>query len=119
MHIDVTAVSLFSYGTLQQPEVQIGTFGRLLDGQEDMLCGYVLRPLQITDQRVIALSGADVHFIACKTSNIGDEVPGIAFEITEAELAAADDYEVDVYRREEVRLRSGRRAFVYVGPPEP
>lgn len=118
MDSDATTVSLFSYGTLQHTEVQLGTFRRLLEGHPDTLCGYVLRPLQITDERVVKLSGADVHSIACRTLNPADEVPGVAFEITEAELAAADDYEVDVYGREEVRLKSGRRAFVYVGAPE-
>jgi hypothetical protein len=41
----------------------------------------------------------------------------MAFEIREAELFAADEYEVDAYRRSEVLLASGRRAFVYVGAP--
>jgi hypothetical protein len=41
-------------------------------------------------------------------------VPGTLFLITEAELAAADAYEVSDYKRIEVSLRSGRRAWVYV-----
>jgi hypothetical protein len=36
------------------------------------------------------------------------------FEITEAELLAADGYEVSDYRRVAARLRSGRTAWVYV-----
>jgi hypothetical protein len=43
-----------------------------------------------------------------------DEVGGMVFEITAAELAAADDYEVDGYERISVRLRSGVEAFVYI-----
>lgn len=113
----LSTVCLFSYGTLQQTEVQLGTFGRLLVGEPDLLRGYVLRPLQITDERVVKLSGADVHSIACSSLNPADEVPGVAFEISEAELAAADEYEVDVYGRSEVQLASGRSAFVYVGAP--
>ena len=31
---------LFSYGTLQLPEVQTATFGRLLQGQADSLVGF-------------------------------------------------------------------------------
>lgn len=34
-------VRLFSYGTLQQENVQRATFGRLLDGTPDALMGYV------------------------------------------------------------------------------
>lgn len=38
----------------------------------------------------------------------------MVFEISEAELAAADEYEVDDYRRIAVPLRSGATAWVYV-----
>jgi len=41
-------------------------------------------------------------------------VDGIVFTITEAELVAADAYEVDDYRRISVPLRSGPYAWVYV-----
>jgi len=35
----------------------------------------------------------------------------------EDELASTDAYEVDVYARVEAVLESGRKAWVYVGPP--
>jgi len=41
-------------------------------------------------------------------------VPGIVFRITQAELAAADAYEVADCRRVTARLASGIDAFVYV-----
>jgi gamma-glutamylcyclotransferase (GGCT)/AIG2-like uncharacterized protein YtfP len=41
-------------------------------------------------------------------------VDGTVFAISATELAAADDYEVDDYRRIEVPLRSGEHAWVYV-----
>jgi hypothetical protein len=112
-----TRVWLFSYGTLQQQAVQLATFGRLLDGHPDILVGYALRPLRITDRRVVELSGADVHSIACRTLKPADRIAGVAFEISKEELAAADRYEVDAYERAHVRLASGREAFAYVGPP--
>ena len=34
--------------------------------------------------------------------------------MTEDELEAADEYEVELYRRIEVQLQSGRAAWVYV-----
>ena len=34
------SVLLFSYGTLQQDEVQLSSFGRLLDGEEDAMTGH-------------------------------------------------------------------------------
>jgi hypothetical protein len=57
-----------------------------------------------------------VHSIARETGDPADRIPGVMFRITEAELAATDAYEVDVYARAEVRLESGTRAWVYVGP---
>ena len=110
-------VSLFSYGTLQQREVQLANYGRLLTGAPDALSGYRLAPLAITDPHVIAVSGKAVHSIARSSGSADDRVEGTLFEITEDELAATDAYEVDVYARIEVTLESGKTAWVYVGPP--
>ena len=105
-------IPLFSYGTLQQENVQRATFGRLLEGRPDALPGFVLAPIRITDPRVIATSGAAIHHIACRTGDPADIVPGILFMVTPAELVAADGYEVD-YGRIEIVLASGETAFVY------
>lgn len=107
-------VALFAYGTLQLPAVQDTTFGRLLDGQPDALPGFVLAPLEIKDEHVVATSGLTVHNMACATGDPADRIPGVVFAITPAELAAADAYEVDDMKRIEVELVSGARAFVYV-----
>jgi hypothetical protein len=105
---------LFSYRTLRQREVQLATFGRELDGRPDAIVGFELDWVTITDPRVIATSGSDRHPILMPTDRTDAGVEGTVFAITEAELAAADDYEVDDYRRVAVALRSGARAWVYV-----
>jgi gamma-glutamylcyclotransferase (GGCT)/AIG2-like uncharacterized protein YtfP len=110
-------VPLFSYGTLRQREVQLANYGRELDGQPDVLAGHRLAPLTITDPHVVAVSGKAVHRIARATGNPADRIPGVIFELTDAELAATDAYEVDAYSRVEATFESGRRAWVYVGPP--
>jgi Gamma-glutamyl cyclotransferase, AIG2-like len=107
-------VWLFSYGTLQQEDVQLATFGRRLEGRADALPGYATVALEITDPAVIATSGKKFHLIAQSTGNPAGEVAGVAFLITPAELAAADTYEVSDYKRISVRLKSGLEAFVYV-----
>ena len=109
-------VRLFAYGTLRQREVQMETYHRLLEGTPDMLGGFRLEPLAISDPEVVRLSGKAVHNIARQTDDPADRIPGVVFLLTEDELAATDRYEVDVYARVEVRLESGARAFVYVGP---
>lgn len=112
---DAASIWLFSYGTLQQEEVQIATFGRLLEGRADVLPGYVTSMFEIKDAEVVKTSGKTHHFMARPSGNPADEVPGIVFRITPAELAAADTYEVSDYQRIAVRLKSGLEAFVYVG----
>ena len=107
-------ISLFSYGTLQQSEVQIETFGRLLSGEPDTLSGYRRGMIRITDPEVLATSGEEHHPIVEPSADPADEVPGMVFEITPAELDSADAYETSDYRRVEVGLKSGRSAWVYV-----
>jgi gamma-glutamylcyclotransferase (GGCT)/AIG2-like uncharacterized protein YtfP len=49
------------------------------------------------------------------TSDSQDSVSGTVFEITEQELASADQYEEDAdYGRISVTLKSGDQAWVYV-----
>lgn len=111
----VRNIRLFSYGTLQLPEVQLATCGRLLEGRPDALPGYRLAPLEITSAEVVAASGSAVPTIACRTGDAPDRVDGRVFLLTSDELEAIDRYEVDAYGRTEVILGSGARAFAYVG----
>lgn len=107
-------VWLFSYGTLQLPDVQINSFGRLLNGHDDAIPGYRKEMLEITDPDVIAASGERFHPIIMKSDDPADRISGQVFEITADELLAADAYEVSDYKRVEVRLESGRQAWVYI-----
>ncbi|GAB2536303.1 gamma-glutamylcyclotransferase family protein [Rhodanobacter koreensis] len=106
--------NLFSYGTLQDEAVQLATFGRPLPGKPDELRGYHCTMLEIRDTQVIATSGATHHPIIHHTGDPTHTVKGTVLCITPDELAHADAYEVDDYRRTRVTLASGRRAWVYV-----
>lgn len=105
---------LFSYGTLQHSDVQLDTFGRLLDGDDDVLPGYTVDYAEIEDPHVVDVSGLSVHPIVRATGDPLDKVVGKALWVTDDELDAADEYEVALYRREAVVLASGRTAWVYV-----
>ena len=111
---DSDTVSLFSYGTLRQAEVQRSTFGRLLEGRPDALAGFALSPMTIADPHVIAVSGKAVHTIARPSGRPADRIEGIVFRVTVAELDSADRYESGPIRRISARLVSGEEAFVYV-----
>ncbi len=104
---------LFSYGTLQQETVQLANFGRRLTGTPDAVLGYKMASVRITDEAVIATSGLAVHRILVPGNSL-DTVEGMVFEITTEELAAADEYEADDYKRVKLKLRSGKEAWVYV-----
>ena len=110
------AVPLFSYGTLRQEAVQRANFGRLLEGEPDAVIGYRMIDQRIADPRVVALSGLEIHPNIVATGDPADEVEGMLYFLSETELAAADGYEVADYRRIEVRLKSGRTAWVYARP---
>jgi gamma-glutamylcyclotransferase (GGCT)/AIG2-like uncharacterized protein YtfP len=109
---------LFSYGTLQQPQVQMSTFGRLLDGQPDALVGFEQSLLAIEDPEFVATSGKSHHAIVTFTGRDDSRVGGMVFELSDSELASADEYEPAGYTRIAATLASGKQAWVYaaVGP---
>jgi hypothetical protein len=106
---------LFSYGTLQRPDVQQSTFGRLLQSSADELVGFELGVFTITDPAFVTKSGKADHAIVRFTGKPDDRVTGMVLEVTDAELAQADAYEPDGYARVLATLASGRRAWVYAG----
>lgn len=106
---------LFTYGTLQLPEVQLDTFGRIVPGDPDVLPGFTVDYVEIEDARVVDVSGLSVHPVLRATGNPLDKVVGKVLYLTEAELEAADEYEVSLYRRISVTLASGCTAWVYAG----
>jgi hypothetical protein len=111
---DERNVLLFSYGTLQLERVQLESFGRVLDGDDDVMPGYRRLMVEITDPDVLRTSGERFHPIVVPSDDPTDEVAGKVFRISAAELAAADSYEVDDYKRVAARLKSGKEAWVYI-----
>lgn len=111
---DVPAHLLFSYGTLQLPAVQLDTFGRLIESDDDVLPGYTVDYADVGDARVVDISGQATHPIVRATGNALDKVTGRVLVVSQDELDAADEYEVALYRRVPAVLGSGRTAWVYV-----
>jgi hypothetical protein len=112
---EVTVPLLFSYGSLQEAQVQLSTFGRLLQGRRDELPGFVESLVRIEDPRVAAATGKTHHANVTFNGNSDARVSGTAFEITDEELAAADRYEeAAAYERIAATLASGKNAWVYV-----
>ena len=98
---------LFSYGTLQQADVQRDTFGRVLAGEPDALPAFELTRSRDGRHANVAFNG-----------RFDSRVSGMVFEITDAELVEADGYEqADAYSRVQVTLASGTPAWVYREDP--
>ena len=109
---------LFAYGTLQELPVQLATFGRPLRGHADALPEFEPARLPIVDPDVVASSGRTYYDNVKHAPGRGARVGGTAFEVTDAELAAADEYERDAeYVRIAVVLASRRQAWVYAHLP--
>jgi gamma-glutamylcyclotransferase (GGCT)/AIG2-like uncharacterized protein YtfP len=106
---------LFSYGTLQRRDVQLATFGRLLQGEPDELAGFEPSLVKIEDPVLAAEIGRTHHANVTFNGRKSSRVSGTVFEITEGELAAADRYEEPAeYRRIAATLVSGKRVWLYV-----
>ena len=104
---------LFSYGTLQQQAVQMSTFGRVLEGKPDELVGFEQTVCTIEDPEFVATSGKAEHAIVRFNGRQDSRVTGTVFELSDRELAHADDYEPAGYTRVSAILASGRQAWVY------
>ena len=108
---------LFTYGTLRLPQVQVAVFGRVLPSRADAVVGHVLGEVEIADPDVVAASGSAVHPMLLASFDPDAVVEGHVLELDDAQLAAADAYEVDAYVRVNVTLRSGQTAWVYALAP--
>lgn len=104
---------LFSYGTLQLDAVQLSTFGRLLHGHRDELVGWEQSLFKIEDPRFVATSGKSHHAIVKYNGRNESRVSGMVFEVSDRELADADQYEPAGYARVSAMLASGKQAWVY------
>ena len=106
---------IFSYGTLQQREVQLSTFGRLLQGRKDELVGFEPSLVRIENSELATAIGRTHHDNVTFNGRDDSRVGGMVFEIPDAELADADRYEERaVYKRIRTTLASGTEAWVYV-----
>ena len=111
--------NLFSYGTLQEENVQLENYNRILEGSDDILKNHCLKNIEIKDESVIRKSNKNIHPIIYYTGNEEDEIRGKVFKITSDELIKTDNYEVSDYHRVEVTLKSGIKSWVYVGISKP
>ena len=101
-------IKLFTYGSLQQDDVQENLFGRILSGTPETLIGYALKEIKIEEE-----FGIVYYPIIVETHKAEDTINGIVYDITTIELHQADLYEGLHYKRVEVQLQSNQKAWAY------
>ncbi len=94
--------NLFVYGTLRDKEVQKKVYGRSQSGEPDKLHGYAKSTIVINNNTYPIL-----------VENKSGSVDGFVLNINSDELKKIDEYETKAYRRVQVMLESGKRAWVY------
>lgn len=110
---------LFAYGTLQLGDIQLATFGRLLRGERDEVVGCERVMIVVDDPQILADTGRGEHANLHFNGRDGSRVAGTVLELTDEEIAAADQYEkLSRYKRRQAKLASGRTAWVYVYAPD-
>lgn len=95
---------LFSYGTLQYPEVQMDALRRVLVGVKDELNGYQISSLMIDGAIFPTLIPSDEF----------EAVEGTLYEVSADEFMVLDEFETKAYKRIRVTLKSGIEVWVYV-----
>ena len=95
---------LFTYGTLQDIQVQQYIFNRILEGQPDSLPGFKRMENAVYNR----------YPLVVQTNDSQDKVDGNVYKVTMEELAKADIYETSAYKRTKMQLRSGNMAWVYI-----
>jgi gamma-glutamylcyclotransferase (GGCT)/AIG2-like uncharacterized protein YtfP len=105
---------LFSYGTLQNEKVQKELYGRILSGSGDTLRGFKTSSIEIQDEFFLSRGEQKYQLVANISNDKNDAIKGTVFEITEKELLLTDKYEPGGYKRIQVELESGKKAWTYV-----
>lgn len=96
---------LFTYGSLQDEQIQTALFERKLKGKPDTLLGY-----EIAKEKL-----AGIYPVIFKSPSTISGLSGMVYELNKTDLEKADEYEGEDYQRIEVVLNSGTKAWVYVG----
>lgn len=96
---------LFTYGSLQEAEIQLQLFGRIIKGEKDTLIGY----------KIAKEKYQGTYPLLFHSKNKNDILKGKVYKLRNTELEKADSYEGPDYKRIKVTLASGNKAWVYVG----
>lgn len=85
-----------------------------MTGSRDVLIGYTISPIEITDESFLSKGEQKEQSTLVPLGAKEGKIEGTVFVVSEEELLLADRYEPDNYERIQVRLESGKQAWVYL-----
>ena len=97
-------MNLFVYGTLTTGETLKNILGRVVHSMPATLDGY-------DGSKTITIENESY---SAAEKNTECSIQGLLVEVTPEELEKLDVYETDAYRRKEVGLTNGEKAWVYL-----
>ncbi len=97
-------MNVFVYGTLMDEKIRYEELGREIPGIPATLDGY-------DGSKTILIE--DESYPAAE-KNIECSIKGSMIELTLEEISKLDVYETDAYKKEEVELTNGIKAWVYL-----
>jgi len=95
---------VFVYGTLTDSITRKNVLGGEIPGETATLEGY-------DSSKRITIEN-ESYPVAEKNSH--GSITGVVIELTSEEISKLDEYETDAYKREEVVLTDGKKAWVYI-----
>jgi len=95
---------LFVYGTLIEDENRKNILKRSISGTPATLDGY-------DDSKKIIIENESYTAAEKRSAGV---INGLLIEITSEELEELDAYETDAYKRREVELTNGKKAWTYI-----
>ena len=100
-------IQLFTYGTLQDPRIQLKLFGKTLIGKPDTLMGFHQKQILLGAQYYPTLVQKDPQYSE-------EKITGTCYTLSQRDLTICDYYEGTAYQRIRVELVSKNTAWVYI-----
>ena len=97
---------LFCYGTLQESSVQLELIGRTAEGMLTSIEGFIVLRDYVDIDDGIAYPRIVKYPNGC--------VYGRILEFTDEEIVLLDEYETEMYRKEEIETKDGHIVWVYM-----
>lgn len=97
---------IFVYGTLMDPKIRENLLRKKVKTTPDSLKGFKLSHI----------SDGEIKYKILEPTNDSHDsvISGEVFEVDENDLKILDEYETNIYKRIQVKLLSGKIAWVYI-----